>query len=281
MTPVLQSVVFGVLAALAMGASDFVGGWAARRSPFPVVIASTHACGLLSITAFAALRGVPWPSSGSLGWAAGSGVAAFVGLAALYRAMAVGRIGLVAPVSGVVAAAVPVVLTMMAHGLPASGQLVGFGLGMVGIWLIAQSSEAGSGLRGLGEALLAGAAFGAFFVTMARVEGPSMPWSLAAARVVSCLLATALVFARGPSAFASARPLFPVLALAGGLEVSGVAFFAVASQSGRLDVASVVSSLYPIPTIVLARIVLRERMNRTQITGIVAASAAIALIVAG
>jgi drug/metabolite transporter (DMT)-like permease len=159
-------------------------------------------------------------------------------------------------------------------------QIAGFALGMIGIGLIAQAKEQGQGRRGLALAVLAGLGFGAFFVLFASVRTHAILWPLCAARLASCSAAT--ILARGDlRSLGKSRALLPLLLGAGVLDVGGNAFFVLATHSGRLDIAAVLASLYPASTILLARIVLRERLNGLQMTGIAAALLAIVLITLG
>jgi drug/metabolite transporter (DMT)-like permease len=279
--PQVSAVALGLLSAATMGAADFSGGLATRRISFAVVIAVSHACGLVLLAALAIGTGAPAPSVTDVLWALGAGLSVLIGLSGLYRAMSIGRIGLVAPVSGVLAAALPVALTLFTRGVPSGSQVAGFALGMAGIWLISRSKDERGGMAGLRLALLAGLAFGTFFVLLARAQTSSVLWPLVSARAASGLAATALALRHGYRSLATARPLLWLLVLTGVLDVGGNAFFLLAAQFGRLDIAAVVSSLYPASTILLARVILRERMNSAQVTGIVAALAAIVLIATG
>jgi drug/metabolite transporter (DMT)-like permease len=274
----VSAVALGLLSAATMGAADFSGGLAARRISFALVIAVSHACGLVLLAALAVATGAPAPSLADVLWAMGAGVSALVGLSGLYRAMSIGSMGLVAPVSGVLAAALPVALTLFTRGLPSVGQVAGFALGMASIWLISRTRDERAGMGGFGLALLAGLAFGTFFVLLARVRAASVLWPLVSARAASGLAATALAMRNGYRSLSAARPLVWRLILTGVLDVGGNAFFLLAAQTGRLDIAAMVSSLYPASTILLARVVLREHLNGAQVIGIVAALAAIALI---
>ena len=278
----LSTVILGLASAATMGAADFTGGLATRRTSPGVVIAVSHAFGLLLLAALAVGSGAPAPSVADLGWAAGAGLCMLAGLAALYRAMALGRIGRVAPISGVLAAALPVMLTIFTHGLPGPLRLSGFALGLAGISLLSRSRDQEVGWHGVGLALWAGLSFGTFFVLLGQVGSHDVLWSLVTTRATSCLLAGTLVLLRqGAAALIPARGVLQVLLLVGVLDVAGTGFFALAAQSGRLDIAAVLCSLYPGSTVILARVILRERLDRTQLAGIVAALAAIVLITLG
>jgi drug/metabolite transporter (DMT)-like permease len=200
-----------------------------------------------------------------------------VGIASLYRALAVGRMGMVAPVSAVLTAALPALFGVITEGMPGALKLAGFGLALVGIWLVAGAGPSGEGRAGLGLALLAGCAFGIFFILLHRAGASALFWPLAAARLGSLGLVLPIALARRQLLPPDRRLLVPVL-LSGVLDVVGNGFFVLAGQAGRLDVAAILASLYPASTVLLAALLLGERVQRVQIVGIVAVLAAIALI---
>lgn len=277
----LGAVVLGLASAASWGAGDFTGGLASRRSPVLGVIVLGQFAGVALIVAAALAGGEPGPAAGSLRWAIGAGVAGAVGLAALYRGLAVGRMAVVAPVSAVLSAAIPVASGALLEGLPPAPKLAGFALALAGIWLVARADGPGEGRAGLGLAILAGAGFGAFLVLMARGARDGAFWPLAAARGTSLALSLAVALA---VAAARGRPFVPargsaLLVISSGvLDAGGNAFFVLASRAGRLDVAAVLSSMYPASTVLLAALLLRERVSRPQGAGIAAVLAAIALI---
>ena len=131
--------------------------------------------------------------------------------------------------------------------------------------------------QGLGLALLAGVGFGSFFILISRVSHVSIFWPLAAARLSSLLFLLAVILVRRQSILPE-KSVWPVVFLAGALDVAGNVFFLLATHSGRLDVAAILSSLYPAVTVLLATIILKERVSRFQTIGIVVALVAIPLI---
>lgn len=269
---------FGLLSALIWGAGDFFGGLATRRArPFSVVLVAEVA-GALLLALTALLLAQPAPLTTDLGWSAGAGLAGAVGLLALYTALASGHMGIVAPISAVVAATVPIIVGAVIEGLPAPLQLAGFGVALAAVWLLSSGGERGISARELRLALLAGLGFGFYFVLIDRTGAVGSLWSLAFARTVAALALLALMLAiRHP--LLPPRPVLPINLLNGGLDAGGNLFFLLAAQTGRLDVAAVLSSLYPGATVLLAWLVLGERLNRPQTAGVCAALAAIVLIV--
>ena len=271
------AVVFGLASALTWGAGDFSGGLATKRTPVFGVLAIGHAAGLLLLIALALLWGEPLPAAADLGWGLAAGLAGAVGVASLYRALAIGQMGMVAPLSAVLTAALPALFGMLTEGMPGAGTLVGFGLALLAIWLIAGTGAVRGARAGMGLAVLAGLGFGLFFILAHRAGTSAVFWPLVAARAGSLGLVLPLALSRRQLPRPDGRLLTPVL-LSGTLDVAGNAFFVLAGQAGRLDVAAILSSLYPASTVLLAALLLGERVLRVQMLGIVAALGAIALI---
>jgi drug/metabolite transporter (DMT)-like permease len=200
---------------------------------------------------------------------------------AFYRGLAVGRMSVVAPIAGVLGAAIPVAVGGVLEGLPTPTQLVGIGLALGAVLLVtrAQDRETRGG-SGVALAIVAGIGFGAFFVFLGRVAPGPVFTPLVIVRAVAVLLITlVVVLTRGPWKVPR-RTILPV-AIAGTLDMGGNFWYLLAAQQGRLDIAAVLASLYPVVTIVLAAAVLRERIVGWQAVGILAALAAIVLIAAG
>jgi drug/metabolite transporter (DMT)-like permease len=273
----LAAVVFGLASALSWGAGDFSGGLATKRAPVFGVLAIGHGTGLLLLIALALVWGEPLPSATDLGWGLTAGLAGAVGLASLYRALAVGQMGMVAPVSAVLTAGLPALFGILTEGLPGALKLVGFGLALLGIWLVAGAGTSVGARDGLGLALLSGCGFGIFFILVHRAGASAIFWPLTAARIGSLGLVLPIALGRRQFLRPDVRLLVPVL-LSGVLDVAGNLFFVLAGQAGRLDVAAILSSLYPASTVLLAALLLGERVMRVQAVGIVTALAAIALI---
>jgi drug/metabolite transporter (DMT)-like permease len=273
----LAAVLFGLASAASWGAGDFTGGLASKRSPVLGVLVLGQAAGVTLIVATALLLREAAPTPAALAWGVAAGGAGAVGLAALYRGLAVGRMAVVAPVSAVLSAALPVLWSALSEGMPPASKLAGFALALAGIWLVARAGPAGGGREGLALALLAGCGFGGFLVLMHRGAQGGTFWPLAAARGTSLALALVAALARR-RAWAPARFAAPLVLLSGVLDAGGNAFFVLATQAGRLDVAAVLSSMYPASTVLLAAGLLRERVSRPQGAGIAAVLGAIVLI---
>lgn len=271
-------------AAAAYGVSDFVGGVASRRtSAWPVAFLASIG-GLLGSAALA-LVVTGDPTLGDLLWGALSGVGAGFGSAFLYRGFATGRMGVVAPVSAVGAAVLPVVVGFAIGERPAALVWVGLLLALPAIWLVAQAPAEGTaataGLaEGLLDGVLAGAGFGLLFVAIGQVPEDAGYWPLAVAQgtgtVVIMVVAVAMRVAWRPTRATEGWGL-----VAGLLASAAQLLFLLSTQSGLLTVAAVLTSLYPAFTILLAAVVLKEAIFRHQAVGLVLAGVSVALVAAG
>jgi drug/metabolite transporter (DMT)-like permease len=273
----LGSVAFGLASAASWGAGDFVGGLASRRAPALSVVVFSQGVGIVLLVALALLLGEPGPAPGRLVWAALAGANGAMGLLALYSALASGRMAIAAPVSGVVGAVVPVLVGMTVQGSPGPLRLAGFALGLAGVWLLAGGGAAAAGPTELVLPVVAGVSFGLFLVFIHWAGDAGVLWPLSVARATSMGVLAAI-------GGASRRLRLPwggalgLTGLAGVLDTGGNAFFVLAAQLGRLDVAGVLSSLYPAATVALACLYLRERLTGRQAVGAGATLAAIACV---
>ena len=264
-------------AAASWGAADFSGGLATKRvNPFGVVVVA-HGTGLLLMLLLALLAKEPVPSRISLLWGMAAGLVGGIGLAALYKALAIGKMGVNAPLSAVIAALLPLLFSFSTEGLPRPLQLVGFVLALISIWLIAAQPGASGGREGLGLAVVAGIGFSGFLLFSKLAGAHALFWPLVFARLASLLLMLAIVLISRPE-WKPAKGALPYMLVAGVLDSGANALYVAATQHGRLDVAAVLSSLYPASTVILARVLLKERLSQPQSAGIVAALIAVPLI---
>ncbi len=277
MNPETAAVVFGLVSAASWGAGNFSGGMASKRQNAMVVVAIAQAFGAVLLVALALLWGEAIPSLSLLGYGALAGVAGSLGLAALYRGLATANMGIVAPMTAVIAAALPVLFAIISAGLPGNRQLGGFVIAFAGIWTISrQGSDARLATRALLLSLIAGIGFGLFYIFIDQVSESAVFWPLVITRLTSSVLLSLILLQRRQ---AIRRPLNLLhLAITGILETGGSIFFALASALGRLDIAAVLSSLYPAATVFLAWLVLKERLSSRQWVGVAATLAAIVLI---
>ena len=278
LNPEILAVTYGVSSALSWGAGDFSGGFAARRSGVLTVVLCSQLLGGLLLVGLAIVFEEPLAPMRSLFYAAAAGLAGAIGLIALYRGLASGRMGIVAPLSAIVTAILPITMAMMTEGPPGGYQMSGFGLALIAVVLLSYE-KSGSGLRWreIGLPLIAGTGFGLFFILINAAVQTGLLWPLVASRCASiCLVGGVLLVRR--SAMPMPRSLWPWICLAGLLDTSGNAFFALATQVGRLDISAVLASLYPAATVLLAWLVLKERLLHQQWMGVATALFALALI---
>lgn len=219
----------------------------------------------------------PLPPLPTLGWALAAGFMGMIGLAGLYRGLAIGRAGLVAPTSAVIGAALPALFSMITEGAPGALRAVGFGCALVAVWLVSQSDATVDSLQGFGLAIVAGCGFGLFFILIDQTSAVATYWPLIVARAIACLC-TMLGILYYRMDWSPPKAMLPLATLSGALDALGNAFFLLAAQSGRLDVAAILASLFPASTVILSRIFLNERLTWRQSMGVVVALAAIALI---
>lgn len=269
---------FSLAAVVCWGTSDFTGGYAARRSDAFLVALFAHATGFILMLVLSLATHAPLPSRATEGWALAAGALGGSALAIFYRALAMGDMGLTAPIAAVLAAALPTAYGMYMEGIPHTAPLIGFLLAGSGIWLISRpEGEAARRSRGLSLAVLAGLGFAGFFISINGVGHSSVLWSAAHSRVAAFLIVAAMVFARRGQPRLDIRDVGLAL-FAGSLDATGTALFIRADQTGRFDAAVVLTSLYPAVTVLLARIFLKERFTRWKTLGILAALAAVPMI---
>jgi len=273
----LASAVFGLASAASFGIADFSGGIASKRAHVFGVLTVARACGLAFMLAMAGITHEPLPSTRALLWACAAGLVGGLALPALYHALAIGKMGIAAPVTSVLSAALPVVVAALTEGLPHPLQIGGLVLALVALWFISRP-EGKIRPQGLGLALFAGLGFGSFLVFMRQASTDAVYWPLAAALATSLVLAVIILVAQRGSL--PGVGVLPVVFAAGALDTFGNFFFILASQRGRLDVAAVLSSLYPAVTVLLARLLLKERITAIQTAGMTAALIAVPLIAA-
>ena len=291
----LAATSLGLAAAAFWGGGDFTGGLATRRaSPF-VTIAVAHGISLVALLAIVLAWHIPAPSPYIQFMGVLSGIVAGLGVVLFYKALSLGGMGLSAAIAGLISAAIPVMFSFLTEGLPHPLQILGILLAVVAIWLIA-SAPGATAPKTLVMATLAGISFGIYFIQLKITGAGGVTWALTLARVGSFVLAISVcaiqaairTFRRNGPTLADAaearhsslfNPAFLALAvLTCVLDTGGNLFYTLATTVGRLDVAAVVSSLYPAVTILLAALVLKERTTRTQTIGMLLALAAVVLI---
>ena len=279
----MEAAVLALLGAMSWGTGDFFGGLASRRAHVLTVLVVSQAVGLFGVAAWALASGDAPPGIGDMLPAAGAGAAGAAGLAALYRGMAIGAMGIVAPISAV-SPAVPLGVDLLRGDAPAGIQWAGIATALAGVVLLAREpggSARGAGLAaGVSLALVAALGFGLFVVGLDAASDGGATWAVVVARTSSTVLALCAVLVvsvpvRPP------RSLLPALAAVGLFDTTANALVAVATTYGSAGIVAVLSALYPLTTIVLARIFLAERLDRHRRVGGVLALAGAALVAVG
>ena len=275
----MRSIVLALSASLTWGLADFFGPLKGRTLGALRALVYVQLGGLAAIALAIAIRG-KGPADVNALFAIPAAISGTLGLYAYYRGMAVGAMSIVAPIAGI-SAAVPVIFGIATGDRPSLWQWLGIGAALGGVFLA--SREPGRGGRvaaGVGLALLAAIGFGGYFPPMHAAGEADFWWASLIFRMTSTSVILAAVAVRRPSLAVSTREV-PLLALIGIGDMLGNLLFAAASTSGLVSITSVLASLYPIITVLLARLVLKERVARSQEAGIALTLAGVALISAG
>lgn len=245
------------------------------------MVVTTQWIGLLVALAIAVLRGEPVPGARDLVWSVVAGLCGVIGVSSLYRGLAVGRMGVVAPTTGILAALIPVTVGFATEGIPSWLTVAGIALALVAVALVTRAPGHRPDMpSGAAWALLAGTAIGGFNVCIGQLSDAGQFGPLAVMRAVQVLTLLALIAVlRQP--WRVGRADLGRLSAVGVLDMTGNVAFIAAAQSGALAVAAVLSSLYPVTTVLLALALLRERVTRSHAAGIAITGLAIALIAAG
>ena len=276
--------------AVLYGAADFTGGLTTRRaSTIPVVLLS-QAAGLIMLALIMPVLPHASPTRADVLWGAAAGLTGGIGVALLYHALATGTMAVVAPTTAVCAVAIPVLVSVLLGERPMPLAVAGIALGMVSIVLVSQqqggtpgAAEAGlprSRQSGVGTALASGIAIGLFLLSFAQAGPGAGMWPLLVARTVSTTLFAVMAIAGGRSLRMPAQVTALVI-FAGVMDMLANALYLLATRQGPLSIVVTLSSLYPASTVLLARIVLGERLRPWQVTGVGCALAAVVLIVSG
>jgi drug/metabolite transporter (DMT)-like permease len=278
----LGPVSLGLSAAIAWGAADFTGGIASKRASVYGVVVGSELAGLMLLFPIAILSGEPtpplqvWLVSGLAGLAGGFGLTLF------YRALSGGQMSIAAPVSALVGAVIPILAGSLLQGLPKQTALAGILLAWFAILLISRGEDGREikalNLKALALPLGAGVFFGLFFVLLHQASQEALLWPVIATRIASISFLILIARATRPS-WRVEHAYWPLVITCGLLDTGGNVFYVVAGQLGRLDIAAVLSSLYPATTVAMAWLILKERISLTQILGVALALIAIMLIV--
>ncbi len=277
--------------AVLYGAADFTGGLVTRRiATIPVVLLS-QASGLVFLALMLPLLPGAAPSRSDLLWGAGAGLTGGIGVALLYRGLAIGRMAVVAPTTAVCAVVIPVAVSVLLGERPAQLALAGIALGLVSILLVSRHQggagpegsgqvSSPSGRTGLGIAFASGIAIGLFLLSLAQTGFDAGLWPILVARFVSVTLFGVMAIV-GRQSIRMPAGSAALTTFCGIIDMLANVLYLLAVRQGQLSLVVTLASLYPASTVLLARVILRERLNPWQISGVGCALAAIVLIVSG
>ena len=276
--------------ALLYGAADFTGGLTTRRAGTIPVVVLSQASGLVLVALLLPLLRDASPTRADMLWGIAAGLTGGIGVALLYRALAIGIMAVVAPTTAVCAVTIPVVTSVLLGERPAPLAIAGIALGILSIVLVSQQrgadpAEAGDQpLRprgaGVGIALVSGVAIGFFLLSLAQTKANAGMWPLLVSRSVSVLLFVTIALA-GRISLRMPAPAARLALICGVMDMMANALYLLAGREGPLSIVVTLSSLYPASTVLLARVVLGERLNLLQVSGVACALAAVVLIVSG
>ena len=278
----MLSILYGIASALSWGAGDFAGGLSSRKVGAYRAVFYADFFGLFLLIGAFFIYPETLPVPRVLWVSAIGGMLGTIGLLVLYYSLTKGQMSIAAPVSALFAALLPVIVGAVTEGLPTLLQLIGFVLALGAVWLISQGSG-GQGfhishLSDLRLPILAGLGFGCYFIFMhnATQNTTAILWLMIVSRVSGTLFVLAFVLARREP-LGVPRAAWSLVLINATLDLSGNFFYILASKAGRLDIAAVLSSLYPGATVMLAWLLLKEHISRWQIVGIMLALGAIVL----
>lgn len=277
--------------AVLYGAADFAGGLTTRRAGTVPVVILNQVSGLILLALLLPLLPQASPGRTDLLWGAAAGLTGGIGISLLYRALAVGTMAVVAPTTAVCAVTIPVLVSVVLGERPSGIALAGIALGMGSIVLVSRHDAVAQPTRresqsprrlppGVATALASGVAIGFFYLTLAQTGSAAGMWPILVARSVSVTLLAAVALSRKQSILMPATVAGLVI-LSGVIDMLANALYLIAARKGPLSIVVTLSSLYPASTVLLARVVLGERLNLWQITGVGCALGAIVLIVGG
>jgi drug/metabolite transporter (DMT)-like permease len=278
----MLAIVLGLSAAILYGSADFLGGIATKRSAMLTVTVIAQAVGfavlLVAVPFFPAHAG-----RSDFAWGAAAGVCGALGIAIFYHALSIGKMGVVSPITAVLGSAFPVVVGIARGDRLTPLQLAGIVIALLAVVLISLSTES-SGEReistsGVKEAIVSGVLIGAFLLLLAQAHSAAGLDSLLAARIASVAFLLILAVATRTS-LQPRRSDLPIIALCGAMDMMANVFYVLATYTGELAIAAVLTGLYPASTVFLARLVLKERLQLQQRIGVGLALLGVSLIAA-
>lgn len=275
----MTGILLGLGSALAYGAADFFGGMTNRRAPLAAVVAWSQLVGLAALLPIAVMVGDQALTAQSALWGALAGFAGSAGVALLYHGLSVGRMSTVAPLAGVMAAGLPFTWGVVTGERPSAVALVGVALALVAIVLVSRADGADvlANRRGAFAGLGAGGAFGCMYVLLAAAGPGAGLWPVVMARLVA-VIAVAFTATVAHQSLRPPTAAYAGVAITGVLDMTANVLYLFAARAALVALAAVLASLYPAATILLARVVLRERLKTAQKIGLLAAGVGVVLI---
>ncbi len=274
-----MAVFLALVSATVYGAADFYGGIASRRTPPATVVVLSQLAGIVVLAiAWFVLPGRFYPSD--IGWGIAAGVAGSVAIAALYAALAVGRMGVISPITAVIGASVPVLAGFLFGERPTPLAIVGLCFAFAAVALVSANAETkriSLSEPGVMPALVSGVAIGALFVLLGHGHADAGLARLAITRATSVVILCAYALLRRES-LRPAKGSMRIILVAGALDMLANVLFIASTRYGLLSIVSVLASLYPASTVFLARVVLDEHLTRTQWIGVGLAACGVAFI---
>jgi len=271
----------GLLSSLFWGTGDFLGGLVSRQLGAKRSIFFIEVIGLILLLILFAIFPEPFFGWKNFFTALVAGSIGTIGLIVLYHAMSVGLMSVAAPVSALLAAVLPVLVSISTEGIPGPLALAGFFLAFLSVWFISQDGERGFHLGRLSDLkwpFIAGFGFGMYFILIHSASSEAVLWPLITGRIGgSFVIILILLFTRTGLRIPKSKP-WPLIAGNASFDVLGNTFFIFAGQIGRLDIATIMASLYPLATVGLAGVILKEQLNKRQWLGISFAIIAIVLL---
>lgn len=279
-----MSVILALAAAVAYGMSDFIGGLLSRRASFLQVAFVGQLFAMIATLIALPFTTQASPPATALSWGTAGGAGGALGVLALYRGLGAGRMAVVAPISGVLAAALPALAGFVLGERPSALALSGIALALPAVWLVSSVDNAtdggGPSAAGVVDGLLAGLGFGVLFIGLGRGGEGAGLWPVAAAAIGSFVVLAIAALIGGATRLPSPRVAAGSAAI-GGLGATATVLFFLATHRGLLALVSVITSLYPAVTVLLARLTLGERFGKLQTVGMGMAAVAVVLIVVG
>jgi len=276
--PEIAVIIYGLVSAASWGSGDFTGGFATKSSSVAGVLLIGYSVSVALLSVSALWLGSPRPDIYSIVYGTMAGVTGLIGLAALYKGLASGQMGVVAPLAAVTTATLPVFWGIYSEGFPSSIRLMGFLVAFAAIWLLSTPEDSQKfRLRQVRLPITAGIFLGLSMIFIDQAAEQTVLWSLVITRIsgIAILITVIFLFRKGAL---PPKHNYPIVCLSGIFDTGGYTFYAIAANTGRLDTAAVLASMYPATTVMLAWLLLKERLGGRQWVGVFAAFTAIILI---